>query len=121
MDKHLRLMELLLILCHLLRGKGSEAVACKAGDQEGTCHDIIDRAVIVPQGAVQGKPLDLSGIVQDEACFVRKGIRGLDETADRFLQVLKFRADLDRAGVPFRLHQEDRNSLLLNFRAFRRR
>ena len=99
MDEHFRLVEFLLIVLYLLRREGAEAVTCEASDQERAGNDIVDLSFIVPEGAVQGQAFDLAFIVQNEAGIVREGIGGLDEAADRFLQVFKFSGSAETSSA----------------------
>lgn len=52
-DELLRLLEVLRVLLHLLRGQGGEAVLTQPHHQEGAGHDVVNLSMLIPQAPLK--------------------------------------------------------------------
>ena len=75
------------VVGQLFVGQAGEVLAVRWGtaEEEGSGDDVVDVAVLISQGAVEGQTFQLGFLVTDEGNGIVEGIDGLNEAADSFL------------------------------------
>ena len=106
-------MEVFLKLFHQLRGKGRKILLTQTNDQKVTGDNVIDLAVLVPQGTIQVFPHDFSLIVHHQCDRLIKRINSFNVATDSFLQILQIAADLNLLGIHIGLYQKHRHGFCL--------
>ena len=75
------------VVGQLFVGQAGEvfAVRWSTAEEEGSGNDVVDVAVLISQGAVEGQTFQFGFLVTDESNGIIEGIDGLDEATDSLL------------------------------------
>ena len=100
-------MEMLFKLLHQLRGKRAEIIFGKSCYKKISGDNVINLSVLCFQRTIQFTANEFTLGIYDQSNFIIERIGCFDVTADRFLQIFKFTADLYHLRIHSRLNQKN--------------
>ena len=97
------------VVGQLFVGQAGEVLAVRwsTAEEEGSSDDVVDIAVLISQGAVEGQTFQFGFLVTDESNGIIEGIDGLDEATDSFLHGGQGLGDDGWPGWFSRLDEQD--------------
>ena len=97
------------VVGQLFVGQAGEvfAVRWSTAEEEGSSDDVVDVAVLISQGAVEGQTFQFGFLVTDESNGIVEGIDGLDEATDSLLHGGQGLGDDGWPGWFSRLDEQD--------------